>query len=70
MTAPPVAFSIFRHQAAGTLADLCAHHLVVDATVRQALLAELDPRERVRVVTTELAVQHAALLRETGGVLH
>jgi len=63
-------FRLPPHQAAGTLADLCAHHLVVDATVRQALLAELDPRERVRVVTTELAVQHAALLRETGGVLH
>ena len=54
----------------GALADHCAHHLLVDTSVRQALLGELDPRERVRTVTTELALQHAALLRETGGVLH
>jgi ATP-dependent Lon protease len=55
---------------AGALADLCAHHLLVDTSVRQALLAETDPRVRVRTVTAELALQHATLLRETGGVLH
>ena len=55
---------------AGAQADYCAHHLVVDTLVRQRLLGETDPRARVRTVTTELALQHAALLRETGGVLH
>ena len=54
----------------GALADHCAHHLVVDTRARQKLLGELDPRQRVRAVTAELALQHAALLRETGGVLH
>lgn len=64
------AFRIPGHLAPGALADHCAHHLLVDTAVRQALLCELDPRARVRAVTTELAFQHAALLRETGGVLH
>jgi Lon protease-like protein len=54
----------------GTLADLCAHHLIVDTSVRQALLQELDPNERVQRVTAELAAQHATLLREAGGLLH
>jgi Lon protease-like protein len=64
------AFRVPEHLSAGALADHCAHHLLVDTVVRQALLEELDPRERVRTVTTELALQHAALLHETGGVLH
>ena len=64
------AFRLPGHLPSGALADHCAHHLVVDTSVRQTLLGEIDPRERVRVVTTELALQHAALLRETGGVLH
>ena len=59
-----------QHTSAGALADHCAHHLVVDTRVRQMLLEELDPRERVRIVTTELAMQHAGLLRERGGALH
>jgi ATP-dependent Lon protease len=64
------AFRIPEHLSSGALADHCAHHLVVDTAVRQALLGETDPRARVRTVTTELALQHAALIRETGGVLH
>jgi Lon protease-like protein len=52
---------------ASTLADLCAHHMVIDAAVRQRVLEELDPRERVRIVTTDLARQHGRLLRESGG---
>jgi Lon protease-like protein len=63
-------FRLPRDLSAGAMADHCAHHLVVDARVRQALLGEVDPRERVRIVTAELAMQHAALLHETGGVLH
>ncbi len=67
---PGFVFRLPGYLAAGALADHCAHHLLVDTTVRQALLGELDPCARVRTVTTELALQHAALLRETGGVLH
>lgn len=63
-------FRIPTQLSAGALADHCAHHLVVDTAARLTLLGELDPRARVRTVTTELAVQHSALLRETGGVLH
>jgi ATP-dependent Lon protease len=67
---PRFTFRVPEQLSSGALADHCAHHLLVDTVMRQALLAELDPRERVRLVTTELALQHAALLRETGGVLH
>jgi Lon protease-like protein len=67
---PRFAFRVPDQLSAGALADHCAHHLLVDTVMRQALLAELDPCERVRMVTTELALQHSALLRETGGVLH
>jgi ATP-dependent Lon protease len=63
-------FRVPSQVSAGALADHCAHHLLVDTVMRQALLAELGPRERVRMVTTELALQHSALIRETGGVLH
>lgn len=63
-------FRLPAHLAPGALADHCAHHLLVDAVVRQELLEELDPRVRVRTVTTQLALQHAAVLREMGGVLH
>jgi ATP-dependent Lon protease len=50
---------------AGVLADACAFQLVVDAGVRQAILEELDPRVRVRMVTDQLALQHGAMLSET-----
>jgi len=67
---PRFSFRIPDHVSAGALADYCAHHLIIDTSTRQTLLEELDARERVRIVTSELAVQHAALLRESGGVLH
>jgi ATP-dependent Lon protease len=55
---------------AGAIADLCAHHLVVNAAARQRILEELDAAERVRLVIDELAIQHGALLKEGGGLLH
>ena len=55
----------------GKVADLCAHHLVIDAHARQAILEELDVAERVRKVIAELAAQHGTLsLREGGGSLN
>ncbi len=49
---------------AGVLADLCAFQLVIDAAARQAILEELDPRERVQRVLNQLALQHGAMLRD------
>jgi ATP-dependent Lon protease len=46
---------------AGVVADLCAHHLVLDARERQAALAALDVGERVRRVAEVLALQRLAL---------
>jgi Lon protease-like protein len=54
----------------GALSDYCAHHFIVDTGLRQELLEELRPAERIRLVTRELASQHSALLRESGGLLH
>jgi Lon protease-like protein len=54
---------------AGALADLCAFELVVDAKTRQAILEELDPRVRVRMVMDQLAVQHSAMIGETKGAV-
>ena len=50
---------------AGTMADLCAHHLVIDAGARQAILEELDVAERVERVTRELAMQQSVLLNRS-----
>ena len=47
---------------AAHIADLCAFHLVVDAGVRQAVLDELDPRARVQIVLSQLALQHGAMM--------
>ncbi len=41
----------------GRAADLCAHRLIGDALARQRVLEELDVRERVRLVTADLAEQ-------------
>jgi ATP-dependent Lon protease len=54
----------------GAIADLCAHHLVIDAAMRQKILEELDVAERVRLVMTELAAQHAALRTSERTTLH
>lgn len=45
------------------LADLCAFQLIVDASARQAVLDELDPRVRVSMVLDQLALQHGAMMR-------
>jgi ATP-dependent Lon protease len=50
----------------GRIADLCAHHLIVDAGTRQELLEERDVCERVRRITGELALQRTTLTRESG----
>jgi Lon protease-like protein len=44
----------------GTLADLCAHQLVLDARERQVILETMDSRTRVRRVAEALAVQRLA----------
>lgn len=54
----------------GGLADACAFQLVVDPAIRQAILEQLDPLKRLRMVTNQLAVQHGAMLGETGSVLN
>jgi hypothetical protein len=55
---------------AAHLADLCAYQLVVDAATRQTILDELDPRARVSLVLSQLALQHGAMLRGGGGALN
>ena len=54
----------------GAIADLCAHHLLVDAAARQRILEELDVAERVRMVTAELAIQHGQLRTSIKSTLH
>lgn len=44
----------------GTLADLCAHQLVIDARERQVILETMDVRARVRRVSEALVVQRLA----------
>ena len=61
---PSFAFHLPKQARAGLLADCCAFQLVVDAAARQAILEELDPRLRVRMVLDQLAVQHSRMLRE------
>ena len=56
--------------APGELADLCAHHLVIDPEARQRALETLDVAERIRIVTSELASQNAALGARTNGALN
>jgi Lon protease-like protein len=54
-------FRVPAQPSASALADACAFQLVGDASVRQALLEELDPRMRVRMVLDQLAIQHGAM---------
>lgn len=68
---PKVRFQLPRNLAPEAIADTCAHHLVIDARARQAVLEELDVAARVRRVITELASQHMEMSRESGpGVLN
>jgi ATP-dependent Lon protease len=52
---------------AAAAADLYAHHLIIDARVRQRALEEVDVAARVTLVTTELAAQRARLVRDRRG---
>src|SRR5207245_1148951 len=59
------AFRLPRNVEPGAVADMCAHHLVVDACIRQEILEELDVAQRVRRMIAELTRQHHALLLES-----
>jgi ATP-dependent Lon protease len=54
-------FRLPRDAPPALIADLCAHHLVLDARERQAILETLEPAARVRRVAEALAVQRVAL---------
>ena len=54
----------------GRIADLCAHHLVLDARERQALLETLDVGARVRRAADALAEQLVVFRREPQGALN
>ena len=67
---PSYTFKVPKGVDAGGLADACAFQLVVDPAIRQAIFEQLDPLKRLRMVTNQLAVQHGAMLGETGPVLN
>jgi Lon protease-like protein len=54
-------FRLPRDASATLIADLCAHHLLLDARERQEVLETLDPRERVRRVAEAIVMQRLAL---------
>jgi len=54
-------FRLPRDASPGLVADMCAHHLVLDARERQAILETLDTGARVRRVAEALAVQRVTL---------
>jgi ATP-dependent Lon protease len=58
---PSFEFPLPRDAAAGVVADLCAHHLMLDARERQLVLETLEVGPRVRRVTEALALQRLAL---------
>lgn len=58
---PSFEFTLPRDAPAGAVADLCAHHLVLDARERQAALETLAVGPRVRHVAEVLALQRLAL---------
>ncbi len=66
---PSFTFQVPKEVDAGGLADVCAFQLIVDAGIRQAILEQLDPVARVRMVTNQLAVQHGAMLGDTPGAV-
>jgi Lon protease-like protein len=53
---------------AGAVADACAHHLVLDARDRQAVLEALEVRKRISMVTEILTVQVATLAPRDGAL--
>jgi Lon protease-like protein len=54
-------FRLPRNARPSLVVDLCAHHLLLDARERQAVLETLDVSARVRRVTQALALQQLAL---------
>jgi ATP-dependent Lon protease len=58
---PSFEFPLPHGAAATQIADLCAHHLVLDARERQQILETLDPVERVRRVAESLTLQRLTL---------
>lgn len=66
---PTFVFRMPQSPDVGVIADICAFQLVVDANVRQAILEELDPRVRVRLVMDQLALQHSAMMGEVKGAV-
>jgi ATP-dependent Lon protease len=58
---PSFEFSLPRDAPAALIADLCAHHLVLDSRERQKILETLDPVPRIRRVAEALAVQRLTL---------
>jgi Lon protease-like protein len=67
---PNFQFSLPPSLPGGRIADLCAHHLILDAKERQKVLDTLDPALRVRMVADALAVQLAVFKRESRGTLN
>ncbi|HMI83897.1 MAG TPA: LON peptidase substrate-binding domain-containing protein [Polyangiaceae bacterium] len=67
---PEFDFRIPAHAPAGAACDLAAHHLVLDARERQAILETLDVTVRLRRTTESLALQHAALQGNTRGPMN
>jgi ATP-dependent Lon protease len=58
---PAFSFRVPELPSPGALADLCAFHLVISPEVRQAVLADLDPKRRVLRVLEELSAQRLEL---------
>lgn len=58
---PSFEFPLPRDAPASQIADLCAHHLVLDARERQQILETLDPVHRARRVAEALTLQRLTL---------
>ena len=58
---PSFEFPLPKDAPASLIADLCAHHLVLDARERQTILETLDTDARVRKVAGSLALQRLTL---------
>lgn len=67
---PSFHFSLPQSLPSPRIADLCAHHLILDAKERQKILETIDPVERVRMVSESLALQLAMLKRENRSTLN
>lgn len=61
---PSFEFKLPKEASASQVADLCAHHLVLDARERQNILETLDLGERLRMTTEALAIQRLTLSAE------